>query len=195
MNHDYLVALGYAAKQHASQVRKGTSNPYIVHPMNVSAIVVDHGGSQTQAIAALLHDVVEDCGGIARLVEIQELFGDDVADIVQLCSDSLDDTDVSEKAEWKLRKLAHLDHLSSKLTSEACMVISADKLHNIRSIVRDYRKMEEDLWDMFKGGKDGTLWYYEQMIEVLKWVDGNELSIPIIAELERNYRELVELSK
>jgi (p)ppGpp synthase/HD superfamily hydrolase len=200
VNHEYLAALAYATKAHGGQLRKGTEIPYITHPMGVASIVLDYGGTQEQAIAALLHDVVEDCGGVPRLDDVREVFGRRVADIVALCSDSLRDS--GEKSEWCARKEHHLAHLEKYLTPVEAVVIAADKLHNLRSIHRDLISDGNAVWSRFKGGESGTRWYYAQMISTLSFVacDGTDtdgrptgnggIVWRITAELERMFGEV-----
>ena len=137
-------ALRYAARTHARQWRKGTTIPYITHLLAVAAIVGEHGGTETEVIAALLHDAVEDQGGAPRLQEIRERFGDEVAAIVQECSD----TDRTPKPPWRERKEAYIEHLAGAAPS-ARLVSAADKLHNARAILADYRERGDALWSRF----------------------------------------------
>lgn len=153
-------ALVYAAKVHATQTRKRTRIPYVSHLMSVTGLVLEHGGDEDQAIAALLHDAVEDQGGEAQLAEIRTRYGDRVADMVWACTDGLD----GEKGPWRERKEAYLTHLKS-VPDEVRLISCADKLHNLQSILKDYRIHGEALWDRFNGGKEGTLWYYEALHE------------------------------
>jgi GTP pyrophosphokinase len=190
----YMRALAYATKAHGDQVRKGTDVPYIIHPIAVSTIVFEYGGTEDQAIAALLHDVVEDCGGVARLHEIRDMFGPDVADIVEQCSDSFTESK-DGKEEWRTRKERHTEHLMQHMTRSAAVVIAADKLHNLRAIRRDLRIRGAALWDLFQGGQQGTMWYYARMIAVVSYVcaeDGCEsrntsVAWNIVSELDRVY--------
>lgn len=155
----------YAHQVHQNQRRKGTGIPYIAHILGVAALAIEYGATEDEAIGALLHDAAEDGGGEATLAEIRARFGDAVADIVLGCSDSLVE-DPEEKLPWRERKenyLAHLEHASASV----CLVSAADKLHNVRSIMRDYREHGEDIWERFQGRRDGTLWYYETVADTL----------------------------
>ena len=158
-------AFRYAHDVHSAQTRKGTGAPYISHLMGVASIVLDDGGSEDEAIGALLHDAAEDGGGEATLAEIRARFGDIVGDIVLGCSDSLVE-DPEDKLPWQERKENYLAHLESASQS-VCLVSAADKLHNVRSIIRDYHEHGEAIWDRFQGSRDGTLWYYETVASTL----------------------------
>ena len=162
----FLVAVALAARLHDGQVRKGTGVPYLAHPLGVASLVLEAGGTEDEAIAGLLHDTVEDQGGLPTLAHIRAEFGDRVADIVLACSDSTVQ-DPSEKADWRVRKETHLVHLATVDASTA-LVFAADKLHNARSVVRDLRALGDALWPRFKGGRDGTLWYYAESLRQLR---------------------------
>ncbi len=145
-------------------MRKGTSIPYIAHLLAVAATVLEYGGSEDMAIAALLHDAVEDQGGEPRLSDIRNRFGDRVADIVRSCSDTLVNLSSGQKKEgWRIRKTRYIDHLSL-VDQETLLVSLSDKVHNARSILRDLRKPEigETIWDRFNNPKSDTLWYYRE---------------------------------
>ena len=158
-------AFRYAHEVHSAQTRKGTGSPYVSHLMGVASLVLDDGGNEDEAIAALLHDAAEDGGGEATLAEIRASFGDAVADIVLGCSDSLVE-DPEDKLPWRERKENYLAHLENASAS-VCLVSAADKLHNVRSIMRDYREHGEEIWERFQGRRDGTLWYYETVTDTL----------------------------
>ncbi len=162
----FLAAVVLAARLHDGQVRKGTGVPYLSHPLGVASLVLEAGGTEDEAVAGLLHDTVEDQGGLGTLGRVRAEFGDRVADIVLACSDSTVD-DPSEKADWRTRKEAHLAHLA-RVDASTALVFAADKLHNARSVVRDYRTLGEALWPRFKGGRDGTLWYYAESLRQLR---------------------------
>ena len=159
----YEDALVYAARLHAHQIRKGTGTPYLSHLLAVSALVIQDGGSEDEAIAALLHDAVEDQGGTQTLDEIRRRFGDLVAAIVDGCTDTAD----HPKPPWRARKERYLAHLSLA-TPEVRRVSLADKLHNARSILRDLRREGDAVWRRFKGGKEGTLWYYHSLLNIFR---------------------------
>src|SRR5580698_7303096 len=151
-------AFRYAAEKHAGQTRKKTAVPYLSHLMAVASLVLEAGGDEDMAIAALLHDVVEDCGGMPRLREVRKQFGSRVAKIVEGCTDSY----VIPKPEWLQRKKDYLRELKHG-DAETRLVSASDKLHNVRTILADYRVQGEDVWKRFTGKKEGTLWYYRAL--------------------------------
>ena len=161
----FELAMRYAHQVHQGQYRKGTGIPYIAHVLGVAAIAMEYGADEDEAIGALLHDAAEDGGGEATLAEIRAQFGDAVAEIVLGCSDSLVE-DPEDKLPWRERKENYLAHLENASAS-VCLVSAADKLHNVRSIMRDYRQHGGDIWERFQGRRDGTLWYYETVADVL----------------------------
>ena len=181
----YQQAFRYAADLHAGQERKGNGVPYLAHLMSVSALVLEHGGTEDQAIAALLHDAAEDQGGVPTLEEIRRRFGDVVADIVAACSDSM----VQPKPPWRGRKEAYLAKLRHA-SSSARLVTAADKLHNARAVLRDLREIGDAIWSRFRAGKDGTLWYYRQLADVLGETGPRKLA----EELERTVSEIERLA-
>jgi (p)ppGpp synthase/HD superfamily hydrolase len=172
-------ALLYASRLHRNQVRKGTGTPYITHLLAVASIVGENGGTEDEVVAALLHDAPEDQGGEATLRDIRLRFGDEVAEIVDGCTDTYQDP----KPPWRERKERYLAHLANAPDSVR-LVSSADKLHNARSVLSDYMLVGEDLWTRFNGKKVGTLWYYRAIVDALP--DEN----PIIEELDRVVTEL-----
>ena len=176
-------ALLYAVRLHRDQTRKGTGVPYVTHLLAVAAIVGESGGTEDEVIAGLLHDAPEDAGGEARLEEIRDRFGDNVADIVAGCTDTYEDP----KPPWRARKEAYIAHLANAPASVR-LVSAADKLHNARSALSDYRAVGEDLWGRFNGGRDGTLWYYRSVADALA---GHG---PISDELGRAVAELERLA-
>lgn len=152
-------ALLFAARQHALQKRKASDVPYISHLLGVASLVLEAGADEDVAISALLHDVVEDCGGRPMLEEVRQRFGPRVAGIVEGCTDNLN----GEKPSWWERKKPYLRHLQAASDDER-LVSVADKLHNLRSIVADYRSVGENVWQRFHGKRDGTLWYYRSLV-------------------------------
>ncbi len=178
-------ALVYASQLHQGQRRKGTHVPYITHLLAVAAIVGEHGGTEDEVVAALLHDAVEDQGGASRLVAIRARFGEAVAEIVAGCTD----TNETPKPEWYVRKQRYIEHLTSAPPS-VLLVSSADKLHNARSILADFRVLGAALWTRFNGGKEGTLWYYGALSEAFQG-RGNA---GIAEELARVMAELQHLA-
>lgn len=153
-------ALVYAATAHREQWRKGTDIPYVSHLLGVCSLVLEYGGDEDQAIAALLHDAVEDQGGAARLADIRSRFGDRVAEIVDACTDA----DTQPKPPWRERKECYIAGLAEH-DPEVWLVSCADKLYNARAILRDYRQIGEALWARFRGGRKGTLWYYRALAD------------------------------
>jgi (p)ppGpp synthase/HD superfamily hydrolase len=154
----FLRAFDFAAKKHAGQTRKASTIPYIAHLMGVASLVLEAGGDEDLAIAALLHDVVEDCGGAPMQNEVRRRFGPRVAKVVEGCTD----TDVTPKPPWRKRKEDYLRHLAHA-DADTRLVSAADKLNNVRSIVSDYRAVGEFVWARFNGGREGTLWYYRSL--------------------------------
>ncbi|MBI3406222.1 MAG: HD domain-containing protein [Acidobacteria bacterium] len=140
-------------------MRKGKTIPYVSHLLGTAGIVLDHGGDEDQAIAALLHDAPEDQGGRARLADIRKKFGARVARIVDGCTDTFEDP----KPPWLERKKAYLNHLRSA-PSDVRLVSAADKLHNAREILADIRNSpRSSVWHRFRGGRQGTIWYYRAL--------------------------------
>ena len=154
----FLRAFDFAAAQHARQTRKASTIPYIAHLMGVASLVLEAGGDEDLAIAALLHDVVEDCGGAPMLKEVRRRFGARVAKIVDGCTDAYS----IPKPPWHDRKVSYINRLK-KENAETRLVSAADKLNNVRSIVSDYRAIGESVWSRFSGGREGTLWYYRTL--------------------------------
>ncbi|MBC8158438.1 MAG: HD domain-containing protein [Alphaproteobacteria bacterium] len=154
-----------AVELHDGQTRKNTQIPYVSHLLGVCAIVLDCGGDEDEAIAALLHDAVEDQGGAPTLARIRDTFGERVAEIVDGLSDAYGEDGVA-KAPWKERKDGYLAGLCDHCPSTV-LVSAADKLYNARTILKDYREIGEDVWARFNGGREGTLWYYRALLDAL----------------------------
>jgi (p)ppGpp synthase/HD superfamily hydrolase len=157
----FLRAFSFAAEKHKGQTRKASTIPYIAHLMGVASLVLEAGGDEDLAIAALLHDVVEDCGGAPMLKEIRRRFGQRVAKVVHGCTDA----DTNPKPPWRERKESYIRHLSAA-DADTRLVSAADKLNNVRSILSDYRAIGESVWSRFNGGSEGTLWYYRTLRDV-----------------------------
>jgi (p)ppGpp synthase/HD superfamily hydrolase len=152
----FSEAVAFAADQHAQQLRKGTDIPYVSHPLAVAAIVLEGGGDEDEAIAALLHDVPEDQGGRAALDEIQRRFGEQVAEIVESCSDTFE----KPKPDWRPRKERYVAHLRTASKS-VLRVAAADKLHNLESLLFDIRKDGARAFDRFKTStRNDQAWFY-----------------------------------
>ena len=137
--------------------------PFVAHLLGVAGIVLEHGGNETEAIAALLHDAVEDAGGAPRLADIYARFGAEVAEIVAGCTDS----DAIPRPPWRERKEAYLAHLPHASASTR-LVSAADKLHNARALLRILREIGEPVWQRYSGGRDGTRWYYRTLVNVFR---------------------------
>jgi len=178
-------ALTYAARLHRDQTRKGSEVPYVTHLLAVAAIVGENGGTEDEVVAALLHDTPEDQGGKERLEEIRTRYGDEVAEIVDGCTDTYEDP----KPDWRPRKEAYIAHVAAAPPSVR-LVSAADKLHNARSILADLRAVGDELWDRFTGGKEGTLWYYRTLVEAYAGADSN----PVVEELDRVVQEIEALA-
>lgn len=156
MTERYRHALSFAAEAHGGQVRKGTAIPYVTHPASVSALVAQYGGDEDQVIAALLHDVIEDCPGYDRHA-IAAKFGERVARIVEGCTDGEPGQERSSST-WRERKEAYLHHLQHA-DPEVLLVSACDKLHNAEAIVADLRD-ELPVFDRFNQGPAQVAWYY-----------------------------------
>jgi len=172
-------AVRYAREVHKGQDRKGTGVPYISHLLGVSSIVLDDGGSEDEAIAALLHDAAEDHGGRTRLEDIRSRFGDAVAKIVEDCTDSWD----APKPPWAERKRAYAEHARS-LRASSLRVSVADKVHNTYAVLRDLRNEGERVWERFKAAPDDVLFYYQSLVRAYREAGGGKL----VDELERIVR-------
>ncbi len=178
-------ALIYATRTHGGQLRKKTRIPYIGHLLGVTAIAMEYGANETEAIAALLHDAVEDCGGAPRQREIEEKFGRAVGEIVAGCTD----TDQDPKPPWRERKEGYIAHLASASASTR-LVSAADKLHNSHAIVHNLREEGDAVWTRFKGGKEGALWYYRALVTAFRRHGDSAL----IDELNRVVTQMEELA-
>lgn len=177
----FTQALVYAAGLHAGQTRKLSGTPYLGHLLRVAGTVLEHGADEDEAIAALLHDAVEDQGGLPTAQEIRSRFGPRVAEIVEDCSD----TAQHPKPPWLERKRSYLARLPHAATSVR-LISAADKLDNARSLLAGYRVVGEAMWERFRGGREGTLWYLRSVAEILKQSGGS----PLVDELDRAVTEL-----
>ena len=178
----FHLAVKYATFWHRHQVRKSTDLTYILHPLGVASLVLEAGGNEDEAIAALLHDVPEDCGGQVMLEEIEALFGPRVAEIVAGCSDTLVE-DRANKPEWRVRKQGHIDEIKASSDMGLHLVTAADKLHNARAIVTDLQNDGSIVWNRFNAGQEDILWYYTEMLKVLK---SKSVSKTILTPLEKS---------
>ena len=180
----FTEALTYATQLHSRQTRKGSGVPYIAHLLGVASIALEYGANEDEAIAALLHDAIEDQGGAATREEIRRRFGDTVTEIVDGCTDA----ETIPKPPWQQRKEAYIAHIPTASRS-VLLVSCADKLHNARSVLNDYRQLGDAVWERFKGGKEGTIWYYQALVEAFRKTG----TTPLIEELERVVSELEQL--
>ena len=184
-------AFTYAREHHANDIRKGTAIPYLSHLLGVCSLVLDMEGSEDEAIAALLHDVIEDGGGVEAEITIRNHFGDSVARIVRACSD----TDEQPKPPWRQRKEAYIAAISTKQPDEL-RVSLADKVHNARAILLDYRTHGDALWTRFSAGRDEQLWYYGALASGFeaRREDLGEAAGPAVDELRRVVEEIAAVS-
>jgi (p)ppGpp synthase/HD superfamily hydrolase len=190
----FTRAVDYAREVHTG-LRKGTRVPYLAHLLGVVSLVLGESGhvpfpvSEDMAIAALLHDAVEDAGGLPRLRDIEAKFGNDVARIVEGCSDSFEE-DPAKKAEWKLRKSSYVSRMD-KEPEDTLLVSAADKLYNARSILEDYREIGPEVWNRFRRGRDDQMWYFNELLNVFGRRCPNWR---IVGQLRRLVTELARLS-
>ena len=184
-------ALSFVCRLHAEQTRKQTDIPYISHLIGVAGIVLERGGDTDEAIAALLHDAIEDQGPDypggpdALRAEIRRRFGQKVLEIVEGCTDA----DTNPKPPWQARKEAYVAHISQASPSVR-LVSCADKLHNARAILADLHVVGDALWDRFNGGKEGSLWYYTALVDAFQQAGSTHLA----DELDRVVSEIQRLS-
>ena len=185
LSERFIRALDYAARLHAAQTRKGKDQPYVGHLLGVASIVIEYGGDEEMAIAALLHDAVEDQGGLPRLLEIRKKFGARVADIVEGCTDAWG----MPKRPWLERKKAYLERVRNE-PADVRFVSAADKLSNARELLSDLRLNGDGVFEWFQGKKDGSLWYYRALVKAFREAGVNSL----VEELDRVVTELEFLS-
>ncbi|MDX6224855.1 MAG: hypothetical protein QOE64_1231 [Frankiales bacterium] len=182
----YADALSWAATLHATQQRKGTGHPYVAHLLSVSALVWRDGGGEDEAIAGLLHDAIED-QGVSREA-IAERYGRRVAHIVDLCTDA----EGEPKPPWRARKEAHLAKLRDVRDVDVLRVVAADKVDNATSVLADHDVIGARIWDIFRGGREGTAWYYGAMYELLA---ANAPELELVRRLRTLSEELAARAK
>jgi (p)ppGpp synthase/HD superfamily hydrolase len=187
----FLDALNYAVKLHGNDVRKGTSIPYIAHLFGVCSLTLIDGGTEEEAIAALLHDSLEDHPEETDREIIAKRFGEEVLAIIEGCTDTPEDYKGGVKPPWKQRKENYLKHLSNA-TPKVLRVSLADKLDNARAILADYRQIGEALWSRFNAGKEEQLWYYQSLLSVFR---ASGIKGFLIDEFEHTVVELMEETK
>ncbi len=185
LSQRFEEALHYAFNLHRHQVRKGSAIPYFAHLMAVASLVLEDGGDEDEAIAALLHDAVEDQGGWETLAEIRRRFGERVAQIVDGCTDAYE----HPKPPWQARKEAYLEHLNNA-SPEVLRVSLADKLHNARTLLVDLQLHGDAVWERFNGGKEGTLWYYRRLLQIFRLRNAS----PLVHEFRKVLEEVEHLS-
>jgi GTP pyrophosphokinase len=198
-------ALSWVVDLQGAEGRKGSGVPYLAHTLSVVSIVLAYGGSEEQAVAAALHDVAEDSGGLAALKRIEMDFGVSVKNLVEKLSDSLTESKDKKDPWWK-RKAAYINKVKSE-DVEVALICAADKLDNIRSIRADYRRIGPKIWEIFNkdSGRDGQLWYYGKLTQFLKEIldkntdvkigaDGTVMNLPraLGEQLEREFRFLLK---
>jgi len=180
----FALALQFANEIHGTQQRKGAGAPYISHLMAVSASVLEYGGNETEAIAALLHDAPEDCGGRPMLETIGVMFGDAVAEIVEACTDTMEEP----KPAWRPRKEAYVAHLAAASPSIK-LVAGCDKLHNLETTLTDLRTGQTaDYWSRFRAGADSQAWYYGECGKALA-------GSPVAADFDQVFAEFMVILK
>lgn len=180
-------ALSLAVEAHAGQTRKGTTIPYISHPLAVASIALEYGADEDQAIAALLHDAIEDGGrDYARLIE--EQFGQRVLALVEGCTDGVPDAH-GNKTDWHTRKESYLKHLEVA-HDDVLLISGADKLHNARAIVSDLKSVGQVVFERFSTKKDGTLWYYRSLAGIFE-----TRNLPIAGPLNEAVDEMIRFSQ
>jgi (p)ppGpp synthase/HD superfamily hydrolase len=185
LSSKFTKALAYASRVHGGKLRKKTKIPDIGHILGVTAIALEYGANETEAIAALLHDAVEDAGGEKRLRDIQRKFGGAVAKIVDGCTDSY----AEPKPPWLDRKQKYVGHVRSASASTK-LVSASDKLQNVRSLLRNYREDGSKLWRRYSSGKEGALWYYRALVKAFT---GKRIQ-PLVRELDRVLTELESMA-
>jgi (p)ppGpp synthase/HD superfamily hydrolase len=163
----FLDALDYAVRLHGTDVRKATSIPYVAHLLGVCSLVLLDGGTEDEAIAALLHDALEDHPKETSREIIKNRFGYKVLAIVEACTDTPTDYKGGDKPPWRPRKEEYLKHLE-KASPEQLRVALADKLDNVRSLLSDYRQIGEPVWKRFNAGKQDQLWFFRRLTEVFR---------------------------
>lgn len=163
----FLDALSYAVELHGADVRKGTTIPYVAHLLSVCSLVLVDGGSEDEAVAALLHDALEDHPEVASREVLSRRFGRDVLAIVEACTDTPVDYEGGPKPPWRERKTAYLEHI--RVASPSAKRVSlADKLDNARSMLADYRQIGDELWSRFNAGREDQLWFFRSLVAALR---------------------------
>jgi (p)ppGpp synthase/HD superfamily hydrolase len=193
LSERFGIALNHAAVLHFYQVRKGPlskNTPYLAHLMGVAALVLEDGGNEDEAIAALLHDSAEDIG--ANTIDtIRQLFGPRVVEIVMECSDS--GLTLDEKLPWRERKEVHLQHART-MSESGLKVLLADKRYNLESLISEWNELGNEIWEHFNAGKENTLWYYHEMDAIFQWRCEGRMQQEFSDRLERWARDIARRS-
>ena len=182
----FLRAFEFAAEKHSGQVRKASTIPYIAHLIGVASLVLEAGGDEDLAIAALLHDVVEDCGGAPMLKEVRRRFGQRVAKIVDGCTDA----DTYPKPPWRERKEKYIRHLPQR----RCRYAAGFRRRQTQQYPLDPQRLScvgESVWSRFNGGREGTLWYYRTLRDVFLLRKPNRIT----RDFDLAVKELESLTK
>lgn len=193
LSERYAAALQFCHERHGDMERKGFGTPFMAHLMSVSCLTLEYGGDETDAIAALLHDTIEDAGGLEAEEAIRARFGDQVAAIVRAVSDA----DTVPKPPWRERKQAYLDHLA-EVDERALLVSAADKLHNVRSLVDEHYADGAQLWDRFNAPKADQLWVYGAYLDAFErraaalGLPAEDRRWALLGELRRTWEAFVE---
>lgn len=188
LTKNYAEAVAYCLELHGSQVRKLRPIPYVAHLLNVSALVIEDGGDEDEAIAALLHDALEDRPDKTSPEEISRRFGERVLEIVKECTDTPPEYKGGPKPSWQERKKKYIDHLRQKSNRVAL----ADKLHNTRELLIDYREKGDSIWSSFNAGKEQQLWFLRSLVEAFR---AGNASARMLDELDRLVTELETLAR
>lgn len=181
LTHRFESALTYAAQLHSTQLRKQSTVPYISHLLGVASLVLEDGGDEDQAIAALLHDAVEDQGGSSTREAIRQRYGEQVTRLIDGCTEIQSHPQPS----WKIRKLNYIDALQ-QAPPEVLRITLADKLHNARSILFGRHELGAAVWDRFGAPKEEVLWFYRRVADVI----GASLDSPMLKELSQVLKQL-----
>lgn len=182
-------AFTFANQMHKDQIRTGSGAPYICHIMQVCGLVLEYGGTIDEAMGALFHDLFEDHGDKVTPEQVAKIFGQECVDIALECSDYIITKEGEEKSPWHERKQAYLDKVPHK-SNGAKLVTCADKLHNARSIISDYKTIGDEIWDKFSSSQEDTKWYY---MSVYKQLDASGFNNRIIKDLKATVEQLQAL--
>ncbi len=182
-------AVQLALRAHGAQRRKLGGAPYISHLFRVAGTVLQYGGDEDETIAALLHDVVEDQGGLDALEEIRRRFGSRVAQIVEACTDSYQ----QPKPPWRQRKEQYLQRLQTASPSVR-LIAAADKLDNLRDLLAHHRVFGDDVWAHFRGGRAGLAWYHRSVVDILRRTENDPRRLPLVEQLQEAVCQLEQLT-